>query len=279
MKNVTNTNQLTEGHLKALRQKIKDLPDTPARTYSCDKCQDTGVVIIVRESGLEAARRCACKEVDPVDASLQYHYKTELAAVYSNKRIADFDTDIYRSSDKITAEKLKRLGINFVKKYQQIRQHKPDLYFYSETPGSGKTMLSCLIAKGLSNVHKLKSQAISTPDVLRKCRSSFDSTEVNEEDILNRLKSVDVLVLDEIGGEKHSEYSEEVLTTIINHRMNTRRTTIYTSNYSVDELPYHDRLKDRIVSQAVRAVFPEYSVRATIGQADAEIVNKMLMEN
>lgn len=252
---------------------------TREATYNCDRCQDTGVQICVRQDGNTAAIRCKCRYIDPVDTALKYHYDTELARVYSGKRIADFRPELYPSEDHVNAHKLKRIAINFVKKYKEIRDHKTDLYFYSETPGSGKTMLACLIAKGLSNVYKRKSQAITTGNLIRTLRSSFDNPKLSEDDILNRIKSIDVLMLDEIGGEKHGEYSEEVLTSIINHRIESGLTTIYTSNYPVNHLVYHNRLKDRIVAKSVRAAFPEFSVRAKIGQKEANVVNDLLINN
>ena len=54
------------------------------------------------------------------------------------------------------------------------------------------------------------------------------------------LENVDLLLIDDIGAEKVSEWSrDEILGTILQTRMNNYKTTFFTSNYTIDELENH----------------------------------------
>ena len=52
-----------------------------------------------------------------------------------------------------------------------------------------------------------------------------------EMDILRPVMEADLLVLDDLGSEKTSEWVEETMNLIVNTRYNERRHTIFTSNY------------------------------------------------
>ena len=58
-------------------------------------------------------------------------------------------------------------------------------------------------------------------------------------DILRPVMEADLLVLDDIGSEKTSEWVEETMNLIVNTRYNERRHTIFTSNY--EDTPDDDR--------------------------------------
>jgi len=52
-----------------------------------------------------------------------------------------------------------------------------------------------------------------------------------EMDVLRPVIECDLLVLDDLGAEKTSEWVEETLNLIVNSRYSERRTTVFTSNY------------------------------------------------
>ena len=54
------------------------------------------------------------------------------------------------------------------------------------------------------------------------------------------LEDVDLLLIDDIGAEKVTEWSrDEILGTILQHRMNNYKTTFFTSNLTMEELESH----------------------------------------
>src|SRR5207247_5057111 len=71
-----------------------------------------------------------------------------------------------------------------------------------------------------------------TRDVLRIIRSTYDaSIRTTELEILRPVMTADLLVLDDLGAEKTSEWVEETMNLIVNTRYNERRLTLFTSNY------------------------------------------------
>ena len=75
-----------------------------------------------------------------------------------------------------------------------------------------------------------------TRELLRVIRSTFNPvTKTAEMDILRPVMEADLLVLDDLGAEKTSEWVEETMNLVVNTRYNERRPTIFTSNY--EDLP------------------------------------------
>ena len=75
-----------------------------------------------------------------------------------------------------------------------------------------------------------------TRDLLRVIRSTYNPlVRTAEMDVLRPVMEADLLVLDDLGSEKTSEWVEETMNLIVNTRYNERRHTIFTSNY--DDTP------------------------------------------
>jgi DNA replication protein DnaC len=68
--------------------------------------------------------------------------------------------------------------------------------------------------------------------LLRVIRSTYDpSIRTTELEVLRPVMTAELLVLDDLGAEKTSEWVEETMNLIVNTRYNERRATIFTSNY------------------------------------------------
>lgn len=63
---------------------------------------------------------------------------------------------------------------------------------------------------------------------------------------IRRLCSGQDLILDDIGSENISPFTEDFLIQIINHRHDHLRYTGFTSNFNIGDLPYDPRIKSRI---------------------------------
>jgi DNA replication protein DnaC len=71
-----------------------------------------------------------------------------------------------------------------------------------------------------------------TRELLRVIRSTYDpSIRATESDVLRPVVTADLLVLDDLGAEKTSEWVDETMNLIVNTRYSERRLTIFTSNY------------------------------------------------
>jgi primosomal protein DnaI len=73
------------------------------------------------------------------------------------------------------------------------------------------------------------------PDLVRELKSSIGSGDLEEKII--KLKSVDMLFLDDIGGEYFSKFiRDEVLGSILQHRLLDNKPTFFSSNFPLKEL-------------------------------------------
>ena len=105
--------------------------------------------------------------------------------------------------------------------------------FLEGQPGVGKTHLAAAVLKQVIQTTGARGVFYDTRDLLRIIRSTYDpSIRTTELEILRPVMQADLLVLDDLGAEKTSEWVEETMNLIVNTRYNERRVTIFTSNYA-----------------------------------------------
>jgi DNA replication protein DnaC len=99
-------------------------------------------------------------------------------------------------------------------------------------PGVGKTHLAVAVLKQVIETTGARGLFYDTRDLLRVIRSTYDpSIRTTELEVLRPVMTADLLVLDDLGAEKTSEWVDETMNLIVNTRYNERRLTIFTSNY------------------------------------------------
>src|SRR6202158_1110591 len=99
-------------------------------------------------------------------------------------------------------------------------------------PGVGKTHLAVAVLKQVIQTSGARGVFYDTRDLLRIIRSTYDpSIRTTELEVLQPVMRADLLVLDDLGAEKTSEWVDETMNLIVNTRYNERRLTIFTSNY------------------------------------------------
>ncbi|MGV8059794.1 MAG: ATP-binding protein [Smithellaceae bacterium] len=108
--------------------------------------------------------------------------------------------------------------------------------------GSGKTHLSVSMIRGVQ-----EAKFVTVPDLLLKIRSSFNGGAESEEEIIRRFSEIEVLVLDDLGAEKTSEYSITTLYLILDRRIRDCRQTIITTN--LNQLEIEETFGARIASR------------------------------
>lgn len=123
-------------------------------------------------------------------------------------------------------------------------------------PGSGKSHLLSGIVKGIIGQHGKSAIFISLPRLLSELKATFGKKDKNEMDILMALYAVDLLVIDEIGGERTdandegTPWAKKKLNEIVDARAG--KATCYSSNYDFEQLLnlYGERDFSRIVQYA-----------------------------
>lgn len=123
-----------------------------------------------------------------------------------------------------------------VKELLKAIQNEQGIYLCGK-PGVGKTyLMNCVANKYAHDGRKVA--LIHSASFISDLKMKM--SEGNNDAFLNILKKVDVLFIDDIGGENVTAWSrDEIFMPLLNDRMEKNRLTFFTSNYNFDELEDH----------------------------------------
>jgi len=132
------------------------------------------------------------------------------------------------------------------KKYKHLVQNKG--VFICGSQGTGKTVMACSIAIEHMKQEK-KAKFKSVPAIVMELQDSFkkDSNEDSAYEKLKKLAKIEVLILDDLGAEKMTDFVRQSLYYLINEREQWDRTTIITSNYTLEDIG--NNLDSRLASR------------------------------
>ncbi|MQA28933.1 MAG: DNA replication protein DnaC [Luteitalea sp.] len=184
----------------------------------CELCDDTGWKP-VEKSGERRVVRCDCWR-DQVGH--QRLADANIPRRYQHCTIANFTA--YNES----LDKAARIARKVADAFPAVTKG----LLLEGLPGVGKTHLAVAVLKQVIQQTGARGLFYDTRDLLRIIRSTYDpSIRTTELEILRPVMTSDLLVLDDLGAEKTSEWVEETMNLIVNTRYNERRLTIFTSNY------------------------------------------------
>ena len=134
---------------------------------------------------------------------------------------------------------------DFVENLEERLRQGRGLWLFGDT-GTGKTTLAMLISKAALEAGKTVA-IYSLPKLLARIRRTYDSEPGGDSYIsfFERLTSVDLLHIDDLGAEKRSDWVLEQLYALINERYESERSVLITTN-----LPHPD-LEEQIGSRTV----------------------------
>jgi DNA replication protein DnaC len=120
--------------------------------------------------------------------------------------------------------------------------------------GTGKTHLACAITIELRK-KAIQTRFVVSANLFLAIRRSFNNRDyavLSEYDIVDSMVSPPVLVCDDIGVQKQSEFVIETWYTIIDSRYRDCKPTVFTSNLSLKEISLC--LSDRVASRLASGV-------------------------
>jgi DNA replication protein DnaC len=114
--------------------------------------------------------------------------------------------------------------------------------------GIGKTHLATAIIQSLIKLKGVSCLFYDFRDLLKEIQDSYNPiSRTTELEVLAPVYDAEVLVLDELGASKPTDWVRDTMTQIINTRYNNQKVTIFTSNYlDTVESPADETLTDRV---------------------------------
>lgn len=144
-------------------------------------------------------------------------------------------------------------------------------YLYGDT-GVGKSYLTILMCNSLAKKNKTIAYAF-LPDVVSKFMDKFVAN-LGVESEVEKLTKADILILDDIGSETIREwFFNEYLLRILNYRSDHKKTSIFISNYSLDELAkYYSNKKNGVNLKATLRIIDR--IKGLVGSHIYELRGK-----
>lgn len=209
--------------------------------YKCKLCKDTGFVNY---------QKCKCYKQNEI--YLNYE-QSNLSFILEKENFEQFRWDYYSDDPEENGisplknmREIYKKCIDFVEYFDG---HNKNLFFIG-SPGLGKTFLCNSIAKDL--LDKGKSVLYMTVpdliDAIRKYKFDFDKEE-NNMPYLNEIYNCDLLIMDDLGTELSTQFSNQAIYNILNKRIVNMKKMIISTNLSgVDfQSTYSERIVSRII--------------------------------
>lgn len=189
---------------------------------SCPLCYDTRwkSIDLQAEGGArrEQVVRCDCWR-DELSNRLLKDARIPSRFLRSELETFEPDTDSQRDA--------MRRARAFVEQFPVIEK---GLLFHGPY-GVGKTHLAVAILKAVIRKCGARGYFFETPELLRQVRHTYNTAvDQTEMGVLGPVLNAELLVLDDLGTEKTSEWVQETLGLVVNTRYNARRPTILTTN-------------------------------------------------
>ena len=188
---------------------------------------------------------------------------------FYDKRLTDFDWNyVDDSGNAVDLTKHKGVVESFVKDYEKWDDKGLGLYIYSECKGSGKTFLASCICNELMATKAMRTRFVNASDLIKISQSGeYWSNDMYKKDPLLLLYNCKFLVIDDLGQKNcGGEWIEDLLYTLLNDRINNKKVTVITSNVKINQLPFDERITDRINSMCVPLHLPEVRRRGKDAQ-------------
>lgn len=182
----------------------------------------------------------------------------------------------------IGSSEIKKLCLSYVDGFDREKsmnavygnlKNNPGSLLFTGTTGSGKTHLAVAIIREIEKRMLLYNICFTTaPELLLEIRATFRPSEKSyndfgrseaqtESDVLNKYSECELLILDDLGAEKVSDFTIQSLYLIIDRRNRELRPTIVTTNLSLEEI--EEKIDARMASRladmkVIKLNMPDY---------------------
>jgi DNA replication protein DnaC len=198
----------------------------------CDRCFGTGMDVVAGKG----ARRCACRQGDLCRRLFE---QARVPKRHQECALSNYQPATENASQVLAFKQAYRL----VREYPAVERG----LLFAGPVGVGKTHLAVAILRGLAEK--------GTPglfceygSLLKEIQDSYNPiSRSSEMNVLAPVYEAEVLVLDELGASRPTEWVLDTMTHIVGRRYNDKKLTIFTTNYTDErQSPTGETLQDRV---------------------------------
>jgi DNA replication protein DnaC len=190
---------------------------------ACERCQGTGFEIVARD-GREFAQPCACRRTAAHQSS--FFESCRVPPRYEHCTLLSFEP----GSDALL-QALKKAE-SYCTGYPYVGPDEGLGLLFTGDNGVGKTHLAVAVLRELWEKKGARGQFWDFHELIREIRHSYDEeTRTTELQVLAPVVETDVLLLDDLGAWKMTEWMLDTLFFILNSRYMSKRATLITTNF------------------------------------------------
>lgn len=207
----------------------------------CSECGGSGTVFLENERGYRYLERCGFCGVTRLKVRR-----------YNNAKIPSKFVDVLRSDDIDPREpdQSQYAAMSYVKSFVD-KYPKEKGFLLMGGPGVGKTRLAVGAIAELTLQKAVECVFTDFFFLLADLRKAY-SEGIPENEIIGPLITAEILVIDEMGKGKSSEWEQNILDQLISKRYNSSKKTLVTTNYVAREsLPRRSAAKTEILEDRV----------------------------
>jgi DNA replication protein DnaC len=192
---------------------------------ACERCDGTGFVIASRE-GREYAQPCACRRGGAASSGDALLATARIPPRYEHCTLANFEPGT--PSLRAALEK----AMSYCSGYPHLGPDEGLGLLLTGDNGVGKTHLAVSVLRELMTRKGAHGQFWDFHELIREIRNSYNpETKTSELMVLEPVVEADVLLLDDLGAWKMTDWMNDTLFYILNSRYLAKRATVITTNY------------------------------------------------
>lgn len=193
--------------------------------YNCDKCNDTGWILIPQDNRQPLAVSCECRKIEKLKNEWKY---CGINVEQSKHTFSNFE--IWNQA----SERAKDTAVAYYNDFNEIRNYRKNSILFCGQVGSGKSHLSIALA---INFLKQKVKVVYMPyrDVITKVKQNMIDQEYYSRTI-SKYQLCEVLLIDDLFKGKINETDINIMFEIINYRYLNYLPIIVSSEFSINRL-------------------------------------------
>lgn len=161
----------------------------------------------------------------------------------------------FENADENTDKEIIKKAKNYVKHFEEMRKDNVGLLLYGNV-GSGKTYIACSIANAIITEYSYNVKMRNFAQILNDLQKDGFTLDRNE--YIEQITNPTLLILDDFGIERNTEYALEQIYNVINARYLKARPTIITTNLNFKDIEQEqeDIMLGRIYSRIIEMCLP-----------------------